>query len=213
MSNCTKLQDHLPDPNAIFTHEWLTNPEIKITISLLHYEQKEAIFKLPIQAKIERVKFLKNISAQFFQADKFDKAFKIFKRIDNFFTSKDAFKNYTEENEQLTTYRDAKDALQQMQVSNLTNLALVLFKQLKNTECIEACNRALEIDHRCSKALYWKARANTEEAEYDDAIKGYQEVLEIDAGNSEARKWLKETINMNNAYQQKIKLLAKKMFE
>jgi hypothetical protein len=48
MSNCTKLQDHLPDPNAIFNHEWLTNPEIKITISLLHYEQKEAIFKLPI---------------------------------------------------------------------------------------------------------------------------------------------------------------------
>jgi lipopolysaccharide biosynthesis regulator YciM len=39
------------------------------------------LFKLPIDEKIERVTFLKNVSNSFFKAGKFDKAEKIFDRI------------------------------------------------------------------------------------------------------------------------------------
>ena len=91
-------------------------------------------------------------------------------------------------------------------------MALVLFKQEKNEECIALCDKALEIDHRLVKAWYWKARASAEEAEYDDAIKFFKEALEIEPDNAEAKKWLKETERRNNEYQKKIKMLAQKMF-
>lgn len=84
-SNSTKLQDHLPDPNGVFKHEWLAKPQLVITVSLLKWQEKDAIFKLPLQGKIERVTFLKNISAKFFAAHKYDKAYKIFDRINHFF--------------------------------------------------------------------------------------------------------------------------------
>lgn len=77
----------------------------------MKWSQKEALFKLPIQEKIERVTFLKNVSAKFFAAQKMDKANKIFQRIHAFFKSKDAKTNYCEENEDTTFYRDGKDAL------------------------------------------------------------------------------------------------------
>lgn len=128
------------------------------------------MFKLPIDEKIERVTFLKNVSNSFFKAGKFDKAEKIFNRINQFFKSKDAKTNYEEEDEQTTMYRDATLALEALQVANLTNLALVQFKKDRMQKCIETCDLALELDHRNIKALFWKARANAEDAEYDTAI-------------------------------------------
>lgn len=90
----------------------------------------------------------------------------------------------------------------------MTNLALVLFKQDKLEKCIEICNQALELDHRCIKAIFWKARATAEDAEYDDAIKIFNELLEIDPTHGEAKKWLQHTVQRNETYKNKIKLLA-----
>jgi hypothetical protein len=90
------------------------------------------------------VTFLKNISAKFFQADKLDKANKIFQRINFFFKSKDAHTNFCEENELSTEYRDAQDQMSALQVTNWTNLALVFFKQGENIKCIEMCDQALQ---------------------------------------------------------------------
>ncbi len=35
------------------------------------------------------------------------------------------------------------------------------------------CDQALQEDHKNVKALFWKGRANAEEAEYDDAIRDF----------------------------------------
>ena len=139
----------------------------------MDWTQKDALFKLPIADKIERVTFLKNVSSNFYKVGKLDKAEKIFKRIEQFFKSKDAKTNYEEEDEQTTMYRDATLALEALQVANLTNLALVLFKKDQLEKCIETCDSALELDHRNIKALFWKGRANAEDAEYDNAIQIY----------------------------------------
>lgn len=82
----------------------------------------------------------------------------------------------------------------------MTNLALVLFKQDKCVECIDLCNQALELDHRCVKALFWKARANAEEAEYEDAIKIFKEILVLDRDHGETKKWMAHTQARNDAY-------------
>lgn len=72
-----------------------------------------------------------------------------------------------------TEYRDAQDQMTALQVANWTNLALVFFKQGENIKCIEMCDQALQEDHKNVKALFWKGRANAEEAEYIDAIRDF----------------------------------------
>ena len=64
-----KLTDHLPDTHGIFKHEFFENFEDKVTITyqLLHIDQKEYLFKLPIADKVKRVLFLKDISTALFK--------------------------------------------------------------------------------------------------------------------------------------------------
>ena len=73
--------------------------EAVITFSLLAFEQKEYLFKLPIAEKIERIMFLKKISGLMFKAQKYGKAEKLYKRMNHFFRGKDAKNNFNKENE------------------------------------------------------------------------------------------------------------------
>lgn len=49
-----KMVDHLPDVHGIFKHEYFENFEDKVvfTLQLLNIEQKEYLFKLPINEKV-----------------------------------------------------------------------------------------------------------------------------------------------------------------
>jgi hypothetical protein len=92
-TNKHKLTDHMPDifdekaGCGVFRHEWLSDfkNEVVITFSMIAHEQKEYIFKIPSHEKIERITFLKNISADCFRAGKFKRAEKIYMRIHNLF--------------------------------------------------------------------------------------------------------------------------------
>jgi len=128
-ANHPKLIDHLPDPNNIFMAEWLGQANVRITFTLLEWSQKDYIFKIPVAQKIQRVTFLKDVSAKCFKAGKFDKACKIYKSIKKFFDSKDVRNNFCKEDEQTTDYRDSMEELEQMSTTNLTNLAVVMLKQ------------------------------------------------------------------------------------
>jgi len=127
--NHPKLTDHLPDPNNIFRTEWLSQANVKITFTLLEWQQKDYIFKIPVAEKIRRVTFLKDVSAKCFKAGKFDKACKIYKSIKKFFDSKDVRNNFCKEDDSTIDYRDAMEVLDQMLTTNLTNLAVVMLKQ------------------------------------------------------------------------------------
>ena len=52
------------------------------------------MFKLEVAEKIKRVKFLKDVSATCFKLSKYDKAEKIYTRINAFFKGKDAKNNF-----------------------------------------------------------------------------------------------------------------------
>lgn len=67
-SNLSKLTDHFDD--EIFKHEWLSSfkENVVITIALLDFEQKDFLFKLSIEEKIQRFLFLKQMAAKFYKA-------------------------------------------------------------------------------------------------------------------------------------------------
>ncbi|OZC06210.1 tetratricopeptide repeat protein [Onchocerca flexuosa] len=67
----------------------------------------------------------------------------------------------------------------------VTNNALVYSKQNETVECIKNCDKALEVDPKCVKALYRKALALQEQNDVDEAIIEYKKVLEYEPDN----KW------------------------
>jgi len=66
-----KLTDHFS--SEAFKREWFDQMKetARITFCLVNFEQKDYLFKLPIAEKIERVTFLKNVSAKFFREGHF----------------------------------------------------------------------------------------------------------------------------------------------
>lgn len=71
----------------------------------------------------------------------------------------------------------------------------------------------LALDPRSVKALYWRGRAYVEEADYDEAIKDFQDVLSIEPENTEAAKFLKSTDQKNNEFLAKQKLVFSRLFK
>ena len=65
--NIAKLTDHFDDD--VFKKEWLSSfkDKVVITIVLLDFEQKDYIFKLSVEEKIERFLFMKQMAAKFYK--------------------------------------------------------------------------------------------------------------------------------------------------
>ncbi|VDO35117.1 unnamed protein product [Onchocerca flexuosa] len=61
--------------------------------------------------------------------------------------------------------------------------ALVYSKQNETVECIKNCDKALEVDPKCVKALYRKALAFQEQNDVDEAIIEYKKVLVYEPDN------------------------------
>jgi hypothetical protein len=129
-----KLTDHLPDAHGIFNHEYFENFEDKVTITyqLLHIDQKEYLFKLPIGDKVKRVLFLKDISTALFKEQKYHKAEKVYKRMHEFFKGNDAKNNFVKEDEESEEYKECSATLDGLRKVNLTNLAVICIKKKDN---------------------------------------------------------------------------------
>jgi tetratricopeptide (TPR) repeat protein len=93
--------------------------------------------------------------------------------MNTFFKSKDPKTNYTEQNETSEDYINGIKCLEDLQKTNLSNIANTYFKMKENKKCIETCEALLVLDPRSVKALYWRGRAYAEEADYDEAIKDF----------------------------------------
>lgn len=106
-----KLLDNFDD--HIFNKEFFKNiqSEAVITFALMEHDQKDYLFKLLINEKIERFTFLKNMANKFFKGGNYHKAEKLYMRINSYFRTKDAKNNFSKEDEQTTMYRDGTEEL------------------------------------------------------------------------------------------------------
>jgi tetratricopeptide (TPR) repeat protein len=155
---------------------------------------------------------LKDISTRLFKAGKFYKAEKVYKRIQKCFKQKDFRGNFCEEDDSTLEYRDGIETLSQLQLVNLTNLAVVALKQKSFEQAAKWCNEALEIDHRSVKALYLKAKALFELTDYTKAIEVLRDLLEIEGEHKEAQQLLQKVQTQLKQYEDKSAAMAKKMF-
>uniref|UniRef100_A0A8R1XZE7 peptidylprolyl isomerase n=1 Tax=Onchocerca volvulus TaxID=6282 RepID=A0A8R1XZE7_ONCVO len=84
------------------------------------------------------------------------------------------------------TEDEAKSRRDALLLAGYLNSALVYSKQNETVECIKNCDKALEVDPKCVKALYRKALALQEQNDVDEAIIEYKKVLEYEPDNKAA---------------------------
>jgi len=83
------------------------------------------------------------------------------------------------------------------------------------TECIRACDKALEIENqqKNEKCLFRRGEAYLHLQEYQNAIKDYQAVLSVNPTNSAAKQQIQVCKNKIKEHQTKEKHLYAKIFE
>lgn len=222
-----KLIDHIDDEaNGVFKREWFEamRETAVITVQLLHIEQKEYIFKLPAVQRVERVMFLKEISNKFFRNQMFYKAAKMYIRIHDFFKSKDSKGNYIKEDATTEEFQEAIKKLQELEKTNLTNLAVINLKQMQYARCVEFCEKAIALEGEDAyttvsiKAYFLMGKALIDHTEYTKAIKCLEKLVQLATDNNddpvreEAQKELNRAKAKTKQYQDKFAAMAKKMF-
>ena len=102
---------------------------------------------------------LKGISSKLFKMQKYTKARKIFQRINESFKNRESAKNFCKEDNTTTEFKQARQTLDELELQNMTNLALCHLKEQNLNLCIDTCEKALTVDPLCHKAIFLKGRA------------------------------------------------------
>ena len=92
------------------------------------------------------------------------------------------------------------------------NLAACNLKLNENLKAIESCEKVLKLDANNEKALFRIAQANSNLSNFDEAVKFYNQVLELNKDNKEARNQILVTKQKLKEANEKEKKLYSKMF-
>jgi hypothetical protein len=95
-TRCDKLETYFEDPNKVFRPGVLSffMRNVKITVNLVAFEQKDFLFKLLIEEKLARLAFMKGVATNFYKMNNLRKAEKVYGKVHSYFRTKDAKNNF-----------------------------------------------------------------------------------------------------------------------
>lgn len=73
--------------------------DIKVIIHLEDFDKPETFYKLPVEDKLKRIQTFKKIATDFFKAEQFKKACKMYQKINGYYNFGDANNNFLKEDE------------------------------------------------------------------------------------------------------------------
>ncbi len=92
------------------------------------------------------------------------------------------------------------------------NVAMCNLKTNENLKAIESCEKALKLEPNNEKALFRIAQANLSLANFDESVKFFNQVLEVNKENKEASKNILVAKQKLKEYNEREKKLYSKMF-
>ncbi|XP_054264427.1 FK506-binding protein 59 isoform X2 [Macrosteles quadrilineatus] len=150
------------------------NSDLIYTVTLNNFEKLKESWALDSDGKLEQGKFFKEKGTNYFKANKFQLALKMYKKAIEYLEFDSGFVDEGE--------KERKTLL----VSNHLNCALCHNKLQEYTEAKDQCNKVLEMEPTNEKALFRRGQANLALGEPEIAKVDFEAVLSQDPANKAA---------------------------
>jgi len=179
---------------------------VQYTICMNSFVRRKECWEMNDEERLQQAKECKAKGNEFFKVSVLDKAEMFFKRgleaietVDAKPEGGDADKEYLKE-------------VESIQKNLYGNMSLVCKKNKKWTQCIQNCDKVLEIDDNNEKALFRKGEALYYEKQYEDA-KVFLEKVVASHPNNMARQMLVKTRQLIKNQREQEKKLYANMFD
>ncbi|CAF1143377.1 unnamed protein product [Rotaria sordida] len=115
---------------------------------------------------------------------------------------------------QTATYENENDKkkAEEVKLSAQSNTALCYLKLNEHSECIQVCDKVLELDSKNEKCLFRRGQCQLSMSNFDEAMKDFQEVLKLNSSNSAAKQFIQKCREEMKAYHEKEKQLYASIF-
>jgi len=174
--------------------------EIVYDVELVNFEKAKESWQLNQKEKLEQSELLKNKGGEFFKEGKFVSALKKYNKVVDFLQN------------ETFDLDEEKELSSKLRLAANLNIAACCLKTKDFRQVIEACNKALEIDPKNEKGFFRMAQAYYGLTEYDNAIREFKKVLEINPSNKDATTHIALSQQQLKVEKEKEKSLYMKMF-
>ncbi|XP_043512671.1 peptidyl-prolyl cis-trans isomerase FKBP4 isoform X2 [Frieseomelitta varia] len=177
------------------------NATVEYIVELKSFEKAVESWSLKNNQQVEQAKIYKEKGTNYFKANKYNLAIKMYKKITSFLEYEGSFEG------------DLKTQRNDLMLSAHLNLALCYLKMDQNVEAKDSCNEALKLSPQNEKALFRRGQAYLALASPEIAIKDFQEVLKVEPKNTAAVKQIGICNNFIKKQLAKEKKLYANMFD
>ncbi|CAF2404217.1 unnamed protein product [Rotaria sp. Silwood2] len=176
------------------------NTPVQYDVTLLNFEKAKESWSMNDAEKLEQSEIIKKRAAELVTDGHYRFAIKKYAKIGDFL--------------QTTTYENENDKkkAEELKLSAQSNTALCYLKLNDYVECIQACEKALEVDPKNEKCLFRRGQCQLSMSNFDEAMKDFQEVLKLNPSNSAAKQSVQKCREEMKAYHQKEKQLYASIF-
>ncbi|CAF1193639.1 unnamed protein product [Rotaria sordida] len=176
------------------------NTPVQYDVTLLNFEKAKESWSMNDVEKLEQSEILKKRAAELITDGHYQAAIKKYKKIGDY------LQTATYENE-----NDKKKA-EEVKLSAQSNTALCYLKLNEHSECIQVCDKVLELDSKNEKCLFRRGQCQLSMSNFDEAMKDFQEVLKLNSSNSAAKQFIQKCREEMKAYHEKEKQLYASIF-
>ncbi|CAG2053396.1 unnamed protein product [Timema podura] len=148
--------------------------DVEYVVELKNFEKAKEGWSLDSDGKLEQAKFFKEKGTNYFKAEKYQLALKMYKKIITFLEHELGFEG------------EKNDERKALLLAAHLNLAMCYLKLTENLEARDECDKALELDPNNIKGLFRRGQAWLGMVEPEKAKADFEMVLKLEPNNKAA---------------------------
>lgn len=175
--------------------------DLEYEVELRKFEKAKESWEMDAPEKLEQSEISKNKGTNYFKAGKYKIAVRYYKQIIDYL-----------KNEESLNGEDGEKRKALMLAAHL-NLAMCYLKLSEDVDACRSCDDALALDPKNEKGLFRRGMANLNLQNFDEALRDFKAVLEVDPDNKAAKNQLVMTTHKIKQIHNREKQMYAGMFQ
>lgn len=164
--------------NGCADHNIPANADLEYEVELKKFEKAKEPWEMDPPEKLEQSEISKNKGTDYFKAGKYKIAVRYYQRIVDYLKSEESLKD------------EEADKRKALLLAAHLNLAMCHLKLSEDLDACQSCDEALALNPKNEKGLFRRGMANLNLQNFDEAMRDFTAVLDIDPDNKAAKNQL-----------------------